>query len=177
MLNIFKAANLKWLASQLICAVGEAIQDGWATAVQTHGWSDDPFTVQAGPMGPGSSTRKRKRGDPLLRMRVMDCESTRAGGSHKYVAPNSLVASRVSTFLGINMPQHKQWHESLHLRKYLMASRRCAAGQSNFAITTDKKRFAGKDWCATAAFCVETQLAFWCPPQALSYQMKCTADL
>jgi hypothetical protein len=161
MLQVFAKPKLRWLASQLVCATGKAIEDSWASAVQENRWTGDPLAAALS-TGVGS---KRKRADPLLRMRVMSMETTRHEPD-KYVSCNSHVVSRLTQNVGLQVPVHKQWVESMHMRKYFLAVRRCTADEESFAITTDKKRFAGKEWCATACLCAGSGMAFWCAPQA-----------
>lgn len=142
-------------ASQLACALGRIIDDGFSV----RAWQTDPTQLPAG------AGRKRKRADPALRMALVSMD----GGRMK----NSYLSGDAAKLFGRRSLKHKGWVDKALNLKYLLACARSCAGANTVAIATDSSKVAqGKSWLKTCIYNLERNEAMWCPPQAIPSQQS-----
>ena len=110
-----------WLRSQLVIAVGHAIQQ----QLRDHAWPSDPLLCLSAAAGPMRCNRQARQ--CLIEMPLQDSRT-------------AFKTSKLLRKVRLTTPLHKAWADAAYMRRYLVATRKHFINGLSYGYTCDKSR-------------------------------------
>ena len=144
-----------WLRSQLVIAVGHAIQQ----QLRDHAWPSDPLLCLSAAAGPMRCNRQARQ--CLIEMPLQDSRT-------------AFKTSKLLRKVRLTTPLHKAWADAAYMRRYRVATRKHFINGFSYGYTCDKSRKSGKDWLVSNLQEHSAGIIGWCAPVVGSSEFRTT---